>query len=140
MAERLQASLELHEAGEDFRSLRVLHSPHGAVRQVFDLMRIESESDWEIVAARLRAVPEALDGVRATLAAGLAQGLVSAQRQVAACAQQCDTWGGRSDPSASFFAGLVRRYPGGKSADDPSSDAAGTGGQRLPGARGMAAG
>ena len=42
--------------------------------------------------------------------------MVSARRQVAACAAQCDVWGGRRDESASYFARLVRRYPGGPSA------------------------
>ena len=42
MAERLAASLESHDAGDDYRSLRVLFSPHGMVRQIFDLMRLES--------------------------------------------------------------------------------------------------
>ncbi len=33
-----------------------------------------------------------------------------------ACAAQCDTWGGRGDEHSSYFARLVRRYPGGPSA------------------------
>ena len=116
MAERLSANLELHDAGDDLRSLRVLHSPHSAVRQSFDLMRLEDESDWEVAAARLRAVPGALEGFRATLQEGMARGLTNAQRQVRACAAQCDAWGGLDDSETSFFAGLVRRYTGGPSA------------------------
>ncbi|MGO9198408.1 MAG: DUF885 domain-containing protein [Acidimicrobiales bacterium] len=116
MSERLTTSLELHDAGEDFRSLRVLHSPHGAVRQSFDLMSLENEADWQVAAARMRAVPEALAGFRATLGDGISRGLVSARRQVLACAAQCAAWGGLEDASSSFFANLVRRYPGGPSA------------------------
>jgi len=116
MAERLSTSLELHDAGDDFRSLRVLHSPHGAVRQCFDLMRLESETDWQAVACRLRAVPTALKQFRSTLAEGLSRGLPCARRQVLATALQCDAWGGLDGPGFSFFAGLVRRYPGGPSA------------------------
>jgi uncharacterized protein (DUF885 family) len=116
MTERLGAGLELYEAGDDFRSLRVLHSPHGSVRQSFDLMRVESEADWQVVAARMHAVPEALEGFRSTLDEGLARRIVSARRQALASATQCDTWGGLDDPSSSFFAGFVRRYPGGPSA------------------------
>jgi len=116
MAERLTASLELHDAGEGYRSLRVLNSPHGSVRQCFDLMPLESESDWQVVAARLRAVPIALEGFRTTLQEGLSRRLVSARRQVIASAAQCDTWGGLDGASSSFFANFVRRYPGGPSA------------------------
>ena len=123
MSERLRAMLELHEAGDDLRSLRVLFSPHSSVRQVFDLMRLESESDWEVAATRLRAVPTALEQFRATLQEGLSRTLVSARRQVLACAEQCDTWGGSQDAGASFFAGLVRRYPGGPVKDELDSAA-----------------
>jgi uncharacterized protein (DUF885 family) len=126
MAERLGARLELHDAGEDFRSLRVLHSPQDSVRRSFDLMDVNTEADWQVVAARLRAVPAALAELRTTLQEGLGRGLLTAQRQVLACAAQCDTWGGAADPSSSFFAGFVRRYPGGPSAAalDQGSDAA----------------
>jgi uncharacterized protein (DUF885 family) len=116
MTERLTASLELYDAGEHFRSVRVLHSPQDSVRRSFDLMPVESEADWQVVASRLRAVPGALEGIRATLQEGLSRRLVSARRQVLACAAQCDTWGGRDDASSSFFAGLVRGYAGGSSA------------------------
>jgi uncharacterized protein (DUF885 family) len=114
MAERLTIALERHEAGEDLRSIRVLGSPQSQVRQCFDLMALENEDDWERVAARLAAVPEALAQLRLTLEEGLAQDLTSAPRQVLACAKQCDAWGGAEAPS--FFAGLVVRYPGGPSA------------------------
>ena len=115
MAERLAAGLELHDAGDEYRSLRVLFSPHGMVRQIFDLMRLDTEGDWQTVAARLDAVPTALGGIRATLEEGLSRQLASTQRQVSACAEQCETWGGLGDPASSFFANLVRGYPGGPS-------------------------
>jgi uncharacterized protein (DUF885 family) len=116
MAERLGARLELHDAGEDFRPLRVLHSPQDSVRRSFDLMAVDTEADWQVVSARLLAVPAALAELQATLKEGLGRGLVTAQRQVLACAAQCDAWGGGANPSSSFFAGFVRRYPGGPSA------------------------
>ena len=80
MAERLTSSLALHEAGDDFRSMRVLHSPQESVRRAFDLMPLESETDWQVMAARLQAVQSALEGLRATLAEGLdaAGGVVTA--------------------------------------------------------------
>ena len=116
MAERLTSSLELHEAGDEFRSLRVLHSPQESVRRAFDLMPLDSEADWQVVAARLRAVPSALEGLRAHPGGRARPAGGVARRQVVACAAQCDTWGGRGDEHSSFFARLVRRYPGGPSA------------------------
>jgi len=115
MAERLSASLELHDSGDDLRSLRVLHSPQDTVRMSFDLMPAESETDWQVMASRMRAVPTALEGIRASWQEGLSRGLVSARRQVLACATQCDAWGGRDKRSTSFFTNLAGRYPGGPS-------------------------
>ena len=116
MVERLSSSLALHEVGDHFRSMRVLHSPQESVRRAFDLMPLESETDWQVVAARLQAVQSALEGLRATLHEGLERQVVSSRRQVEACAAQCDTWGGRGDEHSSYFARLVGRYPGGPSA------------------------
>jgi uncharacterized protein (DUF885 family) len=118
MVERLSSSLSLHEASDDYRSMRVLRSPQDSVRRAFDLMPLASEADWDVVAARLHAVPAALSGLLATLQEGLARQVVSSQRQVAACAVQCDTWGGRGDEDSSYFARLAGRYPGGPAAAD----------------------
>jgi uncharacterized protein (DUF885 family) len=124
MEERLRVSLEMYDSGDELRPLRVLNSPQDRVRRSFDLMRLDSEEDWTILSTRLHAVPEALSQLRTTLEEGLARGLVNATRQVLACALQCDAWGGRADPNASFFAGLVARYPGGPSTTE--LDRAGT--------------
>ncbi len=118
MEERLRADLDRHEAGDQYQALRVLHSPQDSVRRCFDLMRFETEEDWRTAAARLRAVPDAIAGWRSTLEQGLSRQMVSARRQVEACAVQCDVWGGREAEGSSFFDALVRRYPGGPSADE----------------------
>ena len=110
MAERLESGLLLHDSGDELRALRVIHSPQGRVRQCFDLMRLESEDDWQVAARRMRAVPVALAGLRETLEEGLARKLPSARRQVLACAAQCDAWGG-GEPVLLRRAG--RALPGG---------------------------
>jgi uncharacterized protein (DUF885 family) len=115
MAERLSVSLEIHDTGEDLRPLRVLSSPQGQVRRSFDLMATDDEHDWEVICARLEAVPDAIGQLKVTLGEGLTRALTSPRRQVLACAKQCDTWGG-AGTSVSFFAGLVAKYPGGPSA------------------------
>jgi uncharacterized protein (DUF885 family) len=118
MEERLGADLDRYQAGDRYHALRVLNSPQDSVRRCFDLMPFDTEEDWRMVAARMRAVPAALAGWRATLDEGLSRRMVSARRQVEACAAQCDVWGGRKVEGSSFFAALARRYPGGPSTDD----------------------
>lgn len=113
MTEQLERNLSLADAGEHFRALNVLASPMQHVRACFDLMPTASVADWEAIAGRLTQVPQALDGFRLTLQEGVRQGIVAAQRQAAACAQQADTWGGvhgGRGGGTPFFATLVERF------------------------------
>ncbi|WP_240510388.1 DUF885 family protein, partial [Streptomyces albus] len=71
--ERLTAELAVHEAGEGLRAVSNLSSPLHSVRSIFTVMPSETEEDWEKVAARMRAMPVALDGYRASLAEGLSR-------------------------------------------------------------------
>ena len=80
MGERLSSSIDMYDAGEHECDLSVLRSAHGSIRQAFDLMPLGSDDDWEVARQRLAAVPAALDGVRASLAAGLASGRSAARR------------------------------------------------------------
>lgn len=115
MVEQLSLGLELHDADEHLRELNNIASPLQAIRQVFDLMPTGTASDWETIAARMALVPSALDSYRTVLATGADRGLVAARRQVATCAQQADTWGGRGDgPVAGppFFLALLDAYDG----------------------------
>jgi uncharacterized protein (DUF885 family) len=107
MAERLGVSLAMVDANEHLRALRNIASPLQAIRQVFDLMSRESVDDWEIVAARMEKVPDALVGLRAALDEGRERHVVSARRQAREAAEQCAVWGGERDP-APFFETLAR--------------------------------
>ncbi|MBA2624359.1 MAG: DUF885 domain-containing protein [Acidimicrobiia bacterium] len=107
MTERLDLALELHEAGEGLRALRVIGSPVQSVRQVFDLMPKATEDDWRVIAERMSKVPEALAGVRASLEAGRGRGILAARRQALACAGQAETWGGPDG----FFLGMAAGHP-----------------------------
>lgn len=111
MTDRLQLAVEGYAAGDHLRSIRVLGSPMGSVRSAFDLMRYESNDDWDIAAKRMRAVPEALSGWVESQRAGIARELLVAKRQVEAAARQAMVWSG-SDPDSpkSFFDGLVDNY------------------------------
>ncbi|MEU3051257.1 DUF885 domain-containing protein [Streptomyces sp. NPDC006984] len=97
LRERLTAELAVHEAGEELRTVSNIHSPAHAVREVFTVTPTATEEDWSAVAERLRAVPRALDGYRASLALGLDRGLYGGPRATATFVGQLTEWigGGR---------------------------------------------
>jgi len=92
LAEQLQGSLALHDAGEEDRQVSALAGPQAAIRQSFDLLPKGSDDDWEGVLERLLLVPGALDGYRTMLGQGMAAGRVASQRSVRSVAHQCATW------------------------------------------------
>ncbi|WP_431948017.1 DUF885 domain-containing protein [Actinacidiphila sp. bgisy167] len=110
LRERLTAKLAVHEAGEGLRSVSNLHSPVHAVRNVFLIMPTATDEDWAAVAARLRAVPEALSGYRASLEEGLARKLPAGPHQVATVIEQLGEWLGE-DADGSWFAQFVKEGP-----------------------------
>ena len=95
--------------GERERWLSIITGPPSSTRSVFDLMDRSSTEAWEIIAARLRAVPKAMDGYRQTLATGLAGGRPAARRQAVAVAEQCATWAG-SGADGGWFGTFVGGY------------------------------
>jgi uncharacterized protein (DUF885 family) len=99
LAAELRLGIDSHEAGEHLRNLNVIASPPQEIRDVFDLMPTESEHDWAVIAERLRAVPSALEGVRASLAQGVALGLVPSLRQVREVAEQVRRTAGVEHPA-----------------------------------------
>ncbi len=117
MSESMRLSGELHDAGERFRSLNILASPLQSLRRVFDLMPRDTEEHWSNIAARLAALPNAVDGLRQTLDTGIERGMVSTQRQASECAKQCATWSGAAG-MPSYFDGLAEAFE----ASDVASD------------------
>jgi uncharacterized protein (DUF885 family) len=125
----LDVAIELMETSEDLRALRVIGSPVSEIRLCFDLMPRATPDDWATVAARVAAVPQALDGLRQSLDEGVREGVVAARRQAVACAQQADTWGGVGTDATPFFRGLVEEHDAAGMRDDGlrgSLDAAAT--------------
>ncbi|MGI5248820.1 DUF885 domain-containing protein [Actinacidiphila glaucinigra] len=110
LRERLTAELAVHEAGEGLRAVSNLHSPVHSVRGVFMLMPTETDEDWAAVAARLRAVPQALAGYRASLEEGVARKLPAGPRQVDTVVGQLGEWLGE-DAGTSWFAQFVTEGP-----------------------------
>ncbi|MEU4210878.1 DUF885 domain-containing protein [Streptomyces sp. NPDC026206] len=92
LRERLTAELAVHEAGEPLRAVSNIHSPLHAVREAFTMMPARTGEDWSAIAERLRAVPAALDGYRASLAEGIGRGLPGGPRQVTTVTGQLDQW------------------------------------------------
>ncbi|ACU54135.1 protein of unknown function DUF885 [Acidimicrobium ferrooxidans DSM 10331] len=103
MRERLSSQLALYDAGEHERAVNVIASPQHAIKEAFDLMRIEGPDDAERVVRRLRAVPSALAGYRATLERGRANGRLAQRRQVLAAALLAE------QTADAYFAGVERR-------------------------------
>jgi len=100
LAREIELGLELHEARWHLRDLNVLASPAQDMRAVFDIMPTETADDWGVVATRLKALPEAVDGYIATLREGIAQGVVPARRQV----REVATMIARYTADSGFFA------------------------------------
>ncbi|MEU2431916.1 DUF885 domain-containing protein [Streptomyces sp. NPDC007861] len=94
LRERLTAELAVHDAEEGLRTVSNLRSPAHAVRNVFTVMPTGTKADWSAVAERLRAVPEALEGYRESLALGLERKLPAGPRATAAFIGQLEEWSG----------------------------------------------
>ncbi|MGO4749094.1 DUF885 domain-containing protein, partial [Streptomyces sp. 2MCAF27] len=124
LRERLSAELAVHEAREHLRAVSNLHSPLHAVRGVFTVMPTETEDDWAAVAARLRAVPAALEGYRASLAEGLRQELPAGPRQVTTVIGQLEEWIGTD---GGWFADFAAGGPEALRAELDEAAAEGTG-------------
>ncbi|WP_255953853.1 DUF885 domain-containing protein [Streptomyces odontomachi] len=92
LRERLTASLAVHEADEGLRAVSNIGSAAHSVRDVFMLTPTETEEDWAAIAERLRAVPAALDGYRASLALGLERKLPAGPRPTGTFIEQLTEW------------------------------------------------
>ncbi|MBT2488504.1 DUF885 domain-containing protein [Streptomyces sp. ISL-96] len=94
LRERLTAELAVHEADESLRAVSNIHSPAHSIRGVFTVTPTETDEDWAAVAERLRAVPDALEGYRASLALGLERGLLGGPRATETFTGQLTEWAG----------------------------------------------
>ncbi|MEU6865647.1 DUF885 domain-containing protein [Streptomyces sp. NPDC046876] len=92
LRERLTAELAVDEAGESLRHVANLGSPLHQIRDALTLTPADTDEDWAAIAQRLRALPDALAGYRASLDAGLARELPAGPRQVSAVVGQLTEW------------------------------------------------
>ncbi len=104
----LRAELEVAETlrgfGVEEADLNNIGSPLQTVRDIFDLNPTASVDDWGNIAARLAAVPRAVDGYIASLRHAAEQHRVVARRQVEAGIKQC----GRNVGPDGFFGKFAR--------------------------------
>lgn len=107
--ERNRLALELADAGLERCRLSVIESALHGLRMVFDLMPTEGPAAVANIAARLAAVPAALDGYRATLSTEAAAGRVVARRQYQEVAGQVRNWTGQEGDGGDFFGQLASR-------------------------------
>ncbi len=103
MRERLGLEVEMLEAGVVTGALNNLASPAQALRDVFDLMPTDSVQAWQTVAARLAALPQAVDQYVAALRQRAAGDAPAPVRQLRAVAEQCEQLAG----PVSFFTSFV---------------------------------
>lgn len=87
LAERLEAEVAL--ADEGLGDVNVAASPVQGIREVFDLMAVDTVADRELLATRLNAVPAAIAGYVDAIRTATSGGRPPARRQVLACAEQC---------------------------------------------------
>ncbi|MGF1663242.1 MAG: DUF885 domain-containing protein [Kineosporiaceae bacterium] len=107
LGERLEA--DLVSADEGLGALNVAACPVQGIREVFDLMPLDTPADRTLVATRLRAVPAALAGYVEAIRTAAAQGRPPVRRQVTACAEQCRQVGSEDGPFARLAADAVAR-------------------------------
>ncbi|MGH3690230.1 MAG: DUF885 domain-containing protein [Microbacterium sp.] len=103
LSAELRLDLELHDAKWHLRDLNVIASAAQDVRAAFDLMPTATVENWDVIATRLAAVPDALRGYVETLRTGIAEGVTPARRQVVEVATQID----RYTADDGFFAAFV---------------------------------
>ncbi|MGW3627213.1 DUF885 domain-containing protein [Streptomyces sp. NPDC000880] len=92
LRERLTAELAVHEADEGLRTVSNIRSPVHTVREVFTVTPMETDEDWAAIAQRLRAVPGALEGYRASLELGLERELLGGPRATQTNIGQMTEW------------------------------------------------
>lgn len=115
LRERLMAELAVHEADESLRAVSNLHSPAHSVREVLTVTPTETDENWAAIVERLRAVPAALEGYRASLALGLDRKLYGGPRATTTFVGQLTEWIG--DDGTGFFQTFVVPGPDALRAD-----------------------
>jgi uncharacterized protein (DUF885 family) len=97
LRERLEAQLASYRLNEPLRQVRAPIGLISAIRDSVDLLPRDGEDAWRNIAARLAAIPVMFASWRASLDAGLGQGLTAARRQAVQAAVAADRCVGSHD-------------------------------------------
>jgi len=116
MTERLTVHDDLYDLGLTLSELNNIASPVQNLRDVFDLMPTGTAEEWSRIAARLAALPAAIEGYVSSLRLAASRGDVAPRRQVEAGITQCED---NLGPDG-FFAGFVA---GARDGAEPVPDA-----------------
>ncbi|WP_326584291.1 DUF885 domain-containing protein [Streptomyces sp. NBC_00481] len=111
LRERLTAELAVHEADEGLRAVGNMVTPPHEVREVFTITPSETEEDWAAIAERLRAVPTAYAGYRASLALGLERKLYAGPRPTATFIGQLTEWADTDGSGRGWFEDFASAGP-----------------------------
>lgn len=111
LRERLSAELAVHEADEGLRAVGNMVTPPHEVREVFTITPAETEEDWAAIAERLRAVPAAYAGYRASLALGLERKLHAGPRPTATFIGQLTEWADTDGSGRGWFEDFAAAGP-----------------------------
>ena len=102
LRERIGAERAWHDTGMDLAELNNNNCPVQQVREVFDLSPTVTVEDWDRLATRLAAVPDAMAGFVRSLHLSADRGRTAAARQVRSVAAEANQYGGGDG----FFATL----------------------------------
>jgi uncharacterized protein (DUF885 family) len=92
ITERFETTIETDDAGDWMRTMNGISWAGSRLRATFDLMPRTGDDAWANIAARVAAVPAALDQLRTTFEYGRSRGIVAARRQVLVAAEQAARW------------------------------------------------
>ena len=98
LIEHCDTMLALHEGGYAWNDLNNIVSPHQSLRFVFGSMAAASLEDWEAIVTRVETIAQPLNGWRASLEVGRAQGSTAARRQVESVIEQGRLTAGPASP------------------------------------------
>ena len=97
LRERLEAQLASYQLHEPLRGVRAPFGLTSMIRDSVDLLPRDGDDAWRNIVARLAAIPAMFTTWRASLDAGLGQGLAAARRQAVQAAVAADRCVGSHD-------------------------------------------
>jgi uncharacterized protein (DUF885 family) len=109
LRDRLTLEVEMADAGELMRAIRIIGSPLGNVLEAFEAMTPTTDSEWSTFIERVTAVPACMSSYEAILRDGMAQGLYAAPRNAVGVADQVAEWA--NEGGLGYFGSRLAQAP-----------------------------